>query len=398
MNYQETEEELSRVIPIKSDAGLAHIDNPLNELQQAPAKKQEVALDVGVNEEVKQPLNKRQDKRISKQAIEIAYLQVENKRLFEQLARLKNKLNHQTIDLAESQQREKQLNANLAMNRLHKEEGVDTSIEPIHRIKTAIEQQPDLLKANSINGDESPEQVAISSQVLSEEDHVETALTNIAEVNAFTGAIEFGFSYEQDNQVTRSLKGRLILDYDKVDRYNLNSDLKFEFESEDGDRSTDKFRWQLQSDWNLDPVNLIFARSDMQRSQFSSYKQEDIFAIGYGRIFFNDNNHKFNTEIGPGYKSSVPNDTKKAVSVDEFILRTRLNYERIVSENLQLTLEGVFEMGHSNSVYSVEFRAQNRIYRQLYLTFDVNYKYYQNVPVETVNQEVSTGFNIMYAF
>ena len=180
--------------------------------------------------------------------------------------------------------------------------------------------------------------------------------------------------------------------------HNFTQYLKFEFESEDGDRSTDKFRWQLQSDWNLDPVNLIFARSDMQRSQFSSYKQEDIFAIGYGRIFFNDNNHKFNTEIGPGYKSSVPNDTKKAVSVDEFILRTRLNYERIVSENLQLTLEGVFEMGHSNSVYSVEFRAQNRIYRQLYLTFDVNYKYYQNVPVETVNQEVSTGFNIMYAF
>ena len=47
--------------------------------------------------------------------------------------------------------------------------------------------------------------------------------------------MEFGFLYEQDNQVITTMNGRLILDYDMADKYNINSDLEFEFENEDGE-------------------------------------------------------------------------------------------------------------------------------------------------------------------
>jgi putative salt-induced outer membrane protein len=61
-------------------------------------------------------------------------------------------------------------------------------------------------------------------------------------------------------------------------------------------------------------------------------------------------------------------------------------------------LEGILELGKANSVYETEFRAQNRIYQQLYLIFDVNYKYNQNVPDGNENEELSTGLNLQYAF
>lgn len=383
-----------------SETEITHIEKPVDEIQQDLPKIENTVLDVTTHQNSGSRINKQQKALLKKQTLELTYLQAENKRLSEQLSRTENQINAQNRYLAKSLQREKNLNQNLAVERLRNTDLTNLSLQPIDRIKAAIEQQPDLLKTNYINKSEAIEKTLINNQVFTDDNYGErnkmSAVT--AKKKRLTGAVEFGFSYEQDNQVTKSVKGRLILDYDKPDNYNINSDLEFEFESEDGENSTDKLRWQLQSNRNLDPMNLIFARSDIQRSQFASYRQEDTFAIGYGRIFFNDNNHKFNTEIGPGYKSAIPNDGEDAVSVNEFILRTRLNYERIVSENLQLIIEGVFETGHSNSVYSVEFRAQNKIYRQLYLTFDINYKYNQNVPVETVNQEVSTGFNVMYAF
>jgi len=58
----------------------------------------------------------------------------------------------------------------------------------------------------------------------------------------------------------------------------------------------------------------------------------------------------------------------------------------------------VWEMGRENSIYSVNFKAQNKIYRELYLIFDFEYKYTQNVPVDTVNKDISTGLKLLYAF
>lgn len=216
--------------------------------------------------------------------------------------------------------------------------------------------------------------------------------------DAFSGAVEFGFSYAQDNQVVRSVNGSLILNYEQPDLYKLNSNFKLAIKEEDGERSAEKYRWQLQGDYYLDPSNLVFARSDMQRNQFASYEKEDTYTIGYGRIIFAQDKHKFNIEVGPGYRIEVPNVDEDEVYVDEMILRTNLNYERAISESLQIKVSTVWEMGNENSIYSATFKAQNKIYRELYLIFGSEYKYTQNVPVDTLRTEFSTGLNLMYAF
>lgn len=366
---------------------------PLETLDIAPQLKAQQEL-AALKDELKAEKAKTLKKQRRQQA-EIRYLVAKNKRLTDKVSTLDNQVNIQREYLADSQQREQKLNDELEKERL---EQAYLPNSPIERIKHSIDQHPDLLKVNPPIND-----VPSNSQVITDDVQAETGEEaseegDIVAVEPFTGAVQFGFNYDQDNQVTKNILGRLILDYNKVDEFNINSDLYFEFESEDSTMTTEKSRWQLQGNYNLDPMNLVFLRSDLQRSKFASYQQEDTFTVGYGRIFFNQNNHKFNTEIGPGYKIAVPNDGEEAVSVDEFIIRTRLNYEKIISENLQYSLEGVLELGHANSVFSSEFKVQNRIYRQLYLVFDLNYKYNQNVPVDTVHREISTGFNIRYVF
>ncbi|WP_094752563.1 DUF481 domain-containing protein [Psychromonas sp. CD1] len=220
----------------------------------------------------------------------------------------------------------------------------------------------------------------------------------LLKTNAISGAVEFGFNYEHTNNITKNIYASLILDYNYNEIYSVHNDLKIEVESEDDEVSTEQYRWQLQGDYFLDKQNLLFLRTDLQRSKFSSYDQEDVYTIGYGRTLIETTKNLFKIELGPGYRMAVPNFGEDSVSIDEFIVRTRLNYERVISESLQVIVDTVLELGSENSTYALTFRAQNKVYRELYLNFDINYKYTENVPIETSNKEVSTGIKLMYAF
>jgi len=360
--------------------------------KQIDALKAQLQAEKLKNQEMLEAQQRQQDK--------LSYLESENERLFDQVSTLDNQVNIQESYLAESLKREQRLNDALQKELLQK---ASITSSPIDNIKTSIDQQPDLLKSKpTANGDgalSDAEYIDVAVQTNQiKTDVVDGNEPAIEKEKRFSGAVEFGFNYEQENELTKSAEGRLILDYNVVDNYNINNDIKFEFEDEEDEDTENDWRWQLQGNYNLDPVNSIFLRSDIQRSQSASYEKEDTFTTGLGHIFFNENNHKFNTEFGPGYKQAEPNDGEDEVSFNEFIVRTKLNYERIVSENLQVTLGTTFELGHKNSVYETEFKAQNRIYQELYLIFDINYKYNQNVPEGTENDELSTGFNLQYAF
>jgi len=364
---------------------------------------QKAKLEIAVlKEQLKAEKLKNDNSQKSQQQQQNKFVQLSsvNEALEDKVSSLDNQVNIQESYLAESLKREKALADTLKKQRLQYSNLLNS---PIKQIKSEIEQQPDLLKtnktpqANDAISDAEFVEVAISENPI-QTDVVDANEEQAIEEEHFSGAVEFGFNFEQDNQLTKSVEGRLILDYNVIDKYNLNSDVQFEYENEDGEDTENEWRWQLQANYNLNPLDTAFIRSDIQRSEFSSYQIEDTYTVGYGHIFFNENHHKFNVEVGPGYKVAIPNDGEDEVSFNEFILRTRLNYERIVTENLQLTTEGILELGRENSVYEVELRAQNRIYQQLYLIFDVNYKYNQNVPEDSENGEISTGLNLQYAF
>ena len=227
--------------------------------------------------------------------------------------------------------------------------------------------------------------------------HALLADTNTS-IHDVSGAVEFGFNYERDNHRTQSIYTRLILNYKYNDIYSINNDLNIQVESEDDEISTEQYRWQLQGDYFLNTRNILFLRTDLRRSKFASYDQEDVYTMGYGHTLFNTSKHLFKIEMGPGYRMAVPNVGEDAVSIDEFIVRTRLNYERVISESLQVKMDTVLELGRANNTYSLSFVAQNKVYRELYLNFDVDYKYTQNVPIDTHNKEISTGIKLMYAF
>lgn len=348
---------------------------PINEVTQIEqSNNSETAEKSTVSEPPRKKKPKNNDKLVLLEA-KLAQAEEENKLLTAQIKRLNSELTGKNSEITALQK------DNFELQQVQSAQP-EPLLSEVDLLKVNIQSQPDLL------GNKSSKSSLDKGEATAEKEQKDN----------FSGSVEFGFSYAQNNMVTRSVNGRLILDYEQPDLYAFNSNLKFELEDQNNRTSAKKYRWQLQADYYLEPRNLVFIRSDMQGSQFASYDREDIYTMGYGRILFEETRHKFSIEMGPGYRMAVPNVGTNAVSVDEFIIRTRLNYERIVSESLQLKMDAVLETGKENSIYAVTFKAQNRIYRELYLIFNAEYKYTENVPVDSLNKEVTSGLNLMYAF
>ncbi|MCW8994391.1 MAG: DUF481 domain-containing protein [Psychromonas sp.] len=321
-------------------------------------------------------LNKAQEKLIES-------LRLENEKLKQQISSLEHTVKKQSVYITDHK-------ASLRLAR----EKMRLLTSNSAQVKETITKLPDMMRLK-VKSEKPTHEIPAELEEPVEGKQSESGFS-LAKVS---GSVEFGFKYEQDNETTKHLQGKLTLDYDEPDKYNVNNDLDFEFENQDSKNSTEKYRWQLQGDYNLDPSNLVFIRSDITRSRYASYSKEDVYTLGYGRVF-NGHNHKLNIELGPGYRFSSPNfeEDEDVISIDEFIIRTRFNYERIISENLQFKMDTAFEIGAENSIYETTLKAQNRIYHSLFLVFDFGYKYTKLVPADMANDEIKSGMKLLYAF
>ncbi|MCK5818871.1 MAG: DUF481 domain-containing protein [Psychromonas sp.] len=267
-------------------------------------------------------------------------------------------------------------------------------LSDVEQVKSLIEAQPDLITTN-IKKQPDPEQTnkqGIDPNATSLNIKAPSKWDNL------TGAVEFGFNYEQDNQLQKGLNGRLLMTYTDPLKYKLNSDFDFKYVNTDELATTNKARWQLQYDHNLTPVSTIFYRSDLNRSHFASYNKEYIYSVGYGRTIINTKKHNLLIEIGPGYRSSMPNIGEDSVRINEYIGRLNFSYQYVSSESLQFKFDSVTEIGHKNNIYLTNLQMQNKIYRKLFAVFEFEYKYTENVPEDTLRDEYSSDLTLLYAF
>lgn len=359
-------------------------ENPSNNIekyQRSPADKQQIKLNKVKIAQLKDK-NAAQEKRIVEQRWLINHLQKQNSQLQDDNETTKQQLETKDAELVSLTKKHQ---TELAIANKPRKPNSD-----IELMKAQIDTQPDLITTKI---KKKPKE---QSEEVKEESR--SPVKEPSNWDNFSGLTEFGYNFEKDNKTTRGLEGRLMLDYTKHEAYKINSDFEFEFEDEDDVETTNKSRWQLQSDYNLTPISTVFARADLNTSRYSSYNKEHIYSVGYGRILIDNKSHHLLAEAGPGYRSAEPNSGKNAVTVHEPIGRLRFQYSFIATKNLELKFDSVTEIGNENNIYTSILQAQNKIYRELYLVFEFEYKYTENVPVDTVNEEYTSGLKLLYAF
>ncbi len=213
------------------------------------------------------------------------------------------------------------------------------------------------------------------------------------------GSIEFGFMYDKGNKLTRSINGRLVLKYEKKDHYKGHFEYSAEHSEDDGETTIRKDRLQLQGNYSFNKKHYLFTRADLTSNDFASFKKEQTFSGGYGHKFVDEKKQKFSVEIGPGYRFSQPQPTSEdSENIREAILRGNLKYEQTFAEHLKFYADASNETGEKNSVSTVNIKLENKLFYELFLVLEFEYKNTKNVPIGTVNDEVTSKLNLKYAF
>ena len=313
-------------------------------------------------------------------------------------ASLVNRLNdvQQIVDIKNDQ-----INTLQKANKILRVENLPAIKSDVELVKEAIESEPDIIKFEAVPSEPDKPIINIEDQIVSTEENINKGVYDKpAKPSNFSGSVEFGFSYSENSIQTRDMNGRFVATYEEKEKFKLNSEINFELREEDSSMTASNMRWQLQGDRYFNPRNFMYVSSDLLRSDFTSYDEEDTYTIGYGRVILAQEKNELNIEIGSGYRRALPNvdADADAESINEAILSIGVYNKHSLSSSVQIGLDSELEFGMENSIYSTSLKLQNKIYRQLFLISESNYKYTKNVPDGTSNKDLSTNLKLKYAF
>ncbi|MEM9532954.1 MAG: DUF481 domain-containing protein [Pseudomonadota bacterium] len=117
--------------------------------------------------------------------------------------------------------------------------------------------------------------------------------------------------------------------------------------SENGEDTANRFEVYGQSDYKISETSYWFGSLRYEDDDFSQFENQATLAAGYGRELFNNDVHKLNGEIGLGYRRAELRGTGETAT--DPILRGKLGYEWVLSDNATLSNNLLVEAGSDNT-------------------------------------------------
>jgi len=229
--------------------------------------------------------------------------------------------------------------------------------------------------------------VAVSSIVLAEDATSDNKL--------WSG--EVGLSFISNNGNTNSqnlgIRARAIRDGSVWrNTYKLES-LN---EETDDIRSAEKYFVSAKFDRKFSEVDYVFALIEHEDDRFSGYDYQTSFTAGYGRKLIQNDTHKLEMEVGPGYRRSEimgENDVE-----EEGTLRGALNYDWVVTKTSSFRQEVSVEAGEDSTISKSLSRFKSQLNGSLALVISYEAKHTSRVPVDTHKFDSTTFVSLDYSF
>lgn len=167
-------------------------------------------------------------------------------------------------------------------------------------------------------------------------------------------------------------------------------------EETDEERSAEKYFASAKFDRKLSEIDYVFALVEHEDDRFSGYDYQTSLTAGYGRKLIQSDEHKLETEVGPGYRRSEvmgDNDVE-----EEATLRGALNYDWAVTETAAFRQEVSVEVGEESTISKSLSRYKTQLNGSLALTVSYEAKHTSSVPEGTHKFDSATLVSLAYSF
>lgn len=210
----------------------------------------------------------------------------------------------------------------------------------------------------------------------------------------WSGKGEAGLVKTTGNSETESLKFgvEFVNEQDKW-RHRVAADA---LSSEDtGTTTAERYGFEWQSDYKLSDVSWVLGSFRYESDEFSSYDNQQILTVGYGRQLLDNAKHQLVGEIGIGYRDA---ELQTGLTESGAIVRGLLDYSLAVTDNSEFTNRFLVESGSDNTFIKNLAGISVSMNDRFALKFGFEYRHNSDVAPGTDDTDTITSANLVYNF
>jgi len=217
----------------------------------------------------------------------------------------------------------------------------------------------------------------------------------VAVAQSWSGEVVFGFLSTSGNSDTRSLNGKLALDYTEGAWKNSFAATALGSSDEEG-ATAERYTVGDKLDYNFTEHDYVFAAVDWEKDLYAGIRERTAETVGYGRKVLTGPVHALDLEVGAGARQTEANVTGEKES--ELIGRLSGKYVWKLSENSSFKQTLKVENGESNTFTESVSELKLTIIGNLYALLSYTVRNSTDVPVGTEHTDTLTAVNLSYSF
>ena len=210
----------------------------------------------------------------------------------------------------------------------------------------------------------------------------------------WSGTGEMGLVKTTGNTETESLKlaVEFVNEQDKW-RHRVAADALSADDT--GTTTAERYGFEWQSDYKLDDISWVLGSFRYESDKFSSYDNQQIFTLGYGRQLLDNAKHQLVGEVGIGYRDA---ELQSGLTESGAIVRGLLDYALVVTDNSQFTNRFLVESGSDNTFIKNLAGFSVSMNDKFAMKFGFEYRHNTDAAPGTDDTDTITSANLVYNF
>lgn len=211
----------------------------------------------------------------------------------------------------------------------------------------------------------------------------------------WSGSGQLGFSMTSGNSDNESLTAGLLLERESIKWIN-NINLDVVRASNDGVDTAERYTLSTRNGYKLDDDDYIYNNTRYDKDNFSGFDYTLTTSFGWGHQFVDQEDYKFSTEIGAGYRIEAL-DIDRTENTGAVIVG-KLDYMRALTETLKLTELLLVESGSDNTFMQNDLGLKFKVNGQFSVKLAHQYRYNTDVVPGKVSHDSLVSANLVYDF
>jgi putative salt-induced outer membrane protein len=221
------------------------------------------------------------------------------------------------------------------------------------------------------------------------------ALPTLAGAAPWSGEVAAGFLATSGNSETRSLNGKLALDY-TAESWK-NGFMATALGSSDSDGTTaERYTLADKLDYNFSERQYVFGALEWEKDLFGGIRERTSETVGYGYRVLTGPVHSLDLELGAGARQTKENGT--GIREDDLIGRAAGKYVWTISETSHFSQTLKVESGESNTFTESVSELKLNIIGNVAAALSYTVRNNSEVPADTDKTDSFTAVNLVYGF